>query len=651
MTTHRKAALASAIALVLTAGSGVMAQESAIPDGDWRLINRDLTATRYSPLDQITAANVDGLGLSWSYRLASGSTAVPIVVSGVMYLPSGGQVVALDGDTGQEVWVASLAPEPADTVLAEDAPGGRFGGRRRGPQASTRGVSYWPGDNDHGPRILFMAGSQLMALDAATGKRVADFGDNGVIDVGVSYGGTPTVYQNIAIIGAASGELPQGPAGNPRAFDILTGEKLWEFQTVPRPGEAFNETWGDGWDGRGGTNMWGFAAAVDAATGTAYLPIAGPAPNYYGGGRPGANVFGNSIVAVDVMSGSYKWHFQTVHHDLWDVDMAFAGGLFDVERNGRVQPAIANVGKSSYLFILNRETGEPIIPVEERPVPEGNVPTEWYSPTQPFPVAPPPLSRVSFDPDTDIVTAADTSAAHRAACIDFMERSGGFYNAGPFTPFMYKAPDAEPRSTIQFPGGTGGVNWGGPSVDPVNGIVYANSQETSLVGWVEDKDPDVTYSFEAAGSTQPYDRASINGVGPFFTFSAPLNGYDEDGRGIGPSLPCQRPPWGNLNAVDASTGAVLWRVPLGLREELPEGKQLVGNSGSAGPSVTAGGLVFVGATNDQRFRAFDAASGKELWQTRLESAGNANPMSYAGNSGRQKVAIIAGDTVMVYGLP
>jgi glucose dehydrogenase len=300
---------------------------------------------------------------------------------------------------------------------------------------------------------------------------------------------------------------------------------------------------------------------------------------------------------------------------------------------------------------LNRHTGEPIIPVEERPVPQGDVPTEWYSPTQPFPVAPPPLSRVSFDPDTDIVTADDTSAAHRAACIEFMQRSGGFYNAGPFTPFLYKAPDAEPRSSIQFPGGPGGVNWGGPAVDPVNGIVFANSQESSLVGWVEDRDPNVTYSDEAAGSTQPYDRASINGKGPFFTFAAPLNGYREDGRRNGPFLPCQRPPWGNLVAVDAGTGEILWRVPLGLHEELPEGKQLAGNSGSAGPSVTAGGLVFVGATNDRRFRAFAAATGEELWVARMPGTGNANPMSYAGNSGRQKVAIVAWDTVMVYGLP
>jgi len=645
----QRAVLASAIAIALgTTSFETLAQDDAMPEGDWRMINRDLTATRFSPLDQINTDNVDELTLLWSYELSGNSTAVPIVIDGVMYVPSGGQVLALDADTGDEVWVANLGSADQGGGGA----GGGFGrGRPRGPQASSRGVSYWPGDGEHDPRIVFMTGAELMALDAATGERVTDFGDNGAARVGVSYNGTPTVYGNIAMIGSASLELPQGAAGNPRAFDLLTGDKIWEFWTVPQLGEPYNETWGDGWEGRGGTNMWGFAGAVDSELGIAYLPIAGPAPNYYGGGRPGANIFGNSIIAVDVETGEYRWHFQTVHHDLWDIDMSFAGGLFDVERDGQTYPAIANVGKSSYLFILNRETGEPIIPVEERPVPAGNVPTEWYSPTQPFPVAPPPLSRVSFDPDTDIVTAEDTSAVHRQACIDFMERSGGFYNAGPFTPFLYKAPDAAPRSTIQFPGGTGGVNWGGPAVDPTTGIVYANSHETSLVGWVEDKDPDVTYSFEAAGSTQPYDRASILGVGPFFSFTAPISGeFDEQGRGIGPSLPCQRPPWGQLTAVDAGTGDVIWRVPLGVNENLPEGKQLVGNSGSAGPSVTAGGLVFVGATNDRRFRAFDAATGEELWQTRLDGNANANPMSYSGASGLQRVAVIAGGNVMVYGL-
>jgi quinoprotein glucose dehydrogenase len=608
-----------------------------MPAGDWQTINRDLAATRYSPLNQIDAGNVADLDEAWRYTLGSNSTAVPIVVNGVMYVPSFDRVVALDGATGEEVWSYTLPRAASD---------------ERPPTASARGVAYWPGDSRATARIFFMSGSNLMALDAVSGEPARRFGTDGRIDVGVPYGAAPTIYNNVIIIGAATGEVPQGPPGNPRAFDARSGDKLWEFQTVPRPGEPYNETWGDGWDGRSGTNMWAFAAPIDVRRGIAYLPIAGPAPNYYGGGRPGSNLFGNSIVAVDALSGEYRWHFQTVHHDLWDADMPSAGALLDVVKNGRRIPSIAHVGKTSYLFVLDRTSGEPVIDVEERPVPKGDVPTEYYHPTQPFPVKPPPLSRVSFTA-ADVVRAQDTSAAHAQACHEFMQRSGGFYNAGPFTPFMYKAAEGEPpRSTIQFPGGTGGVNWGGMAADPNTGLIFVNAHDTSLVGWVQDKNPDETYSFEAVGSRQPYDRASINGVGPFFSFSAPLSGqYDDNGRGVGPSLPCQRPPWAKLVAVNTTTGEIAWESVLGLNLALPANKQLVGNAGSAGPTVTGGGLVFVGATNDQRFRAFDARTGTELWTAMLASNANANPMSYESADGVQHVAVVAGDTVMVYALP
>ncbi len=607
------------------------------------MINRDLAADRYSPLDEINAGNVSELARGWTFRLNGNSTAVPIVVDGAMYVPSRDRVVALDGDTGATIWEYSR-PTP-DAGATSAGPGGGA------PTVSTRGVSYWPGNGTDAPRILFMSRANLIAVDAATGKPAQGFGVNGVVDVGVPYGGTPTIYRNVAIIGAASGEVPQGPAGNPRAFDVRTGAKLWEFQTVPKPGEPYNDTWGDGWKDRGGTNMWAFAAPIDAERGIAYLPISGPAPNYYGGDRPGNDVFGNSIVAVDARTGKYLWHFQTVHHDLWDTDMPSGGGLFEFDKDGVRMPAIAQVGKSSFLYVLDRTTGKPLIDVEEQPVPKGDVPGEWYSPTQPIPAKPPSLARTTFT-DADIVTAEDTSPEHAAACRDYMRRSGGFYNAGPFTPFLYKAPDAPPKSTIQLPGGTGGVNWGGMAVDPTTGIVFVNSHDTSLVGWVQKKDPNVTYSFEAVGSKQPYDRASIGGVGPFFTFSAPLSGqYDENGRPVGPSLPCNRPPWSKLMAVNANTGEILWQSTLGLNEALPPGKELVGGSGSAGPSVTAGGLVFVGATNDRRFRAFDAKSGAELWNTMLDNVANANPMSYAGKSGKQRIAVVAGDEVVTFALP
>ena len=396
---------------------------------------------------------------------------------------------------------------------------------------------------------------------------------------------------------------------------------------------------------RGGTNWWGLAAPIDTERGVIYMPIAGPAANYYGGDRPGANVFGNSIVAVDLETGKYRWHFQTVHHDLWDIDLPSSGALIDVVQDGKRSPAIAHVGKSSYFFVLNRDNGRPLIPVEERPVPRGDVPTEYYHPTQPFPVRPEPLSPTSFTTgtptrvgETTIVRPEDTTPEHAAACRALMEKSGGYINLGPFTPFMFKADDAPPRSTIQLPGGTGGVNWGGVAADPTTGIVYANAQTGSLVGWVEKVDPDAGPYPDSFGSDQPYNRAHIGGKGPFASFTA--NG-----------MPCLRPPWAQLVAVNANTGEIVWRSVLGLNERLPAGKQLVGGSGSAGPTVTAGGLVFVGATSDQRFRAFDAKSGKELWVTKLPGTGNANPMTYTGRSGKQFVAIVSGGTVNVFTLP
>ena len=385
---------------------------------------------------------------------------------------------------------------------------------------------------------------------------------------------------------------------------------------------------------------------VDEARGLLYMPVAGPAANYWGGDRPGNNLFGNSVVAVDIATGKYRWHFQTVHHDIWDIDQSAAPGLVDIKQGSRTIPALATVGKSGYMFILDRTNGTPVFGVEERPVPKGNVPGEWYSPTQPFPLKPPALAKTSFR-RADIVDAADTTAEHAAACQALWDRSGGLTNEGPYTPFMFHEDGAPPKSTVSFPGGIGGVNWGGTATDPRTGYMYMNAHDTSLVGWVEKKKPGVTYSFDAVGSTQPYDRASVDGVGPFHTFSASM-GKDAAGREI--LLPCQRPPWSRLVAVNANTGAIAWQTTLGMNENLPAGKQNVGGAGSAGPTVTAGGLVFVGATDDRRFRAFDAKSGKELWVAKLEAVGNANPISYQAKDGKQYVAIVATNQVVAFAL-
>jgi len=626
----------SLAAFLTSTAMGAAVAKTDIPDGDWRSINRDAASTRYSPLKDINRTNVSGLKQSWAYPMKAYNTAVPVVVGGVMYIPAGTRVVALDADSGKEIWSHALVKRETDKAQ---------------PSASTRGVGYWPGDGKTPARILVMAGPTLIALDAAKGTLVESFGTGGYVEVGVAYGGTPSISGDVAVIGAATLENPTGVAGNPRAFDVRSGKKLWEFQTVPKKGQPFNDTWGDGWDGRSGTNMWAFSAPIDETRGTVFLPISSPSPNYWGGSRPGTNLFGNSIVAVDLKTGKYKWHYQTVHHDLWDSDMPTAGALIDIKVGGKAHPALFHVGKTSYVFELDRATGKPIMPVEERAVPKGDVPGEYYHPTQPFPTKTPPLSRVKMSKD-EIVTAADTTPEHAAACQAMWEKAGGYINQGPFTPFMYHEEGQAPRSTIQFPGGIGGINWGGPAADPTTGWVYVNAHDTSLVGWTE-KVPkgSKSYSFDA---TEPgdYDRASVDGKGPFFSFAAPIGGkYDEKGRGVGPTAPCYKGPWARLTAVDANTGEVKWAVPLGLLEGLPEGKQLQGDTGSAGPTVTAGGLVFVGATNDKRFRAFDASSGKQLWETIISNSANANPMSYRGKSGKQYVAINAGGSITAFALP
>ena len=612
---------------------------AAIPPGDWRTIGRDLGLTRFSPLTQINKSNVSRLSTAWTYALKSVNSAAPLVVGGTMYFPAGFRIVALDADSGKELWVYTAQS------------GGGASPTGRGGGFSARGVGYWPGDAKDPPRIVVMMGAKLLSLDAKTGQPVASFGEGGTVDVGVSFGGTPTIANGVIEIGAATTEDPLGVPGNSRAFDARTGKKLWEFQNVPVIGQEGHDTWGEvGWWGRSGVNQWGFAAPVDAAKGIIYIPVGNPSPNYWGGDRPGANLYGNTILALDIKTGKKVWHFQTVHHDLWDTDQPSDGPLLTLNIDGRKREGIVAVNKSSWFFELDANTGKPLIPVVEKPVPKGDVPGEYYIPTQPMPVRPGPLSRVSMT-KADMVTAEDTTAEHAAACQAMWDKAGGFYNAGPYTPFMFHKDGDPPKSTIQLPGGTGGVNWGGAAADLNTGWVYVNAQATSLVGWVEKKDPKVSYSFDAPFTDQPYDRASVDGKGPFFSFSAPISGkYDDKGRAVGPQAPCYKPPWGRLEAIDANTGTIKWAVPLGVMEGLPAGKQLVGNSGSAGPSVTAGGLVFVGATNDKRFRAFDATTGKQLWEATLSGNGNANPISFAGKSGKQYVAINAGGVINVFSL-
>ena len=612
---------------VLTLGAALLLAShttpggEAIDAGDWPRFTRDLAGTRYSPLKQINARNVATLTTAWTFRLRpEGGGAIvggttPIAVDGVLYLPLGTAIVALDGASGAEIWRHPVS-----------------GG------ISRRGVSWWPGDRDRPPRIYYSNGRSLYALDARSGEPVPEFGKDGQLDLGVPYNSPPTIYQNVLFVGANVAEMQVGPPGNSRAYDARTGAKLWEFHTVPQPGETGHESWLDeGWKGRSGTNVWVWYMTVDEERGILYMPVGGPSANYYGGDRPGANLFGNSLVAVDALTGKLRWYFQTIHHDLWDSDLPAPPTLVDVKVKGRKVPALAETGKPGFMYILDRVTGRPVFGVEERPVAAADVPGEWYAPTQPIPVKPRGLSRNHWTPE-DIVTATDTSAAHVAACHALLQQYGGsFYNAGPYTPFFLHEDGGPVKASINLPM-NGGSNWGGTAADPKLGYLFLNTSEGGSIGFMERRKAGSDYGRGTQGSTQIYDRASLSGPGAYTSFSA--SHTSEDGRKV--TLPCIRPPWGRLYAVDARTGDIAWESRLGVTDDLPADRRDTGRLNIfGGPIVTAGGLVFIGATDDRRFRAFDSRSGRELWSVQLQYNAQSVPMTYRGRDGRQYVAVVA----------
>jgi glucose dehydrogenase len=562
---------------------------------DWPSFGNDPGAMRYSSLHQISTINVEKLKAAWTFRTGKpGSEAVPIVVDGVMYATAPDGVYALVPETGELLWKYDASP------------------------SALRGLAYWRGSGGLHSRVLAGNGPYLLALDVTTGKPAPGFGEEGRVDLKKGVLGDlkdgryalqspPAVFGNIVITGCSNGEgsPSAGAYGDIRGWDAKTGKLLWTFHTVPRPGEAGAQTWpADGWKNRSGTNVWGFFT-IDEKRGIVYAPIGAPTSDFYGADRVGDGLYGNSLVALDARTGEKKWHQQLVHHDIWDYDAAAPPALFEIRRAGNVIPAVAQITKMGLLFVFNRVTGEPVYGVEERPMPQTEVPGEVTSKTQPFPVKPPPLAKNTFK----IEDLYDLSPEHARFCKELFE-TNQMKIGGPYTPLPTEG------NAVFFPSTLGGGNWGGVSIDPSLGLLFVNVMNVAQWGHMEKR-----------GSQ--YARTSAYGSVARF--------WDLKTR-----IPCQNPPFGELVAVDLATGDIAWRSVLGRIEVLEAiGVRNTGSLNIGGSIATAGGLVFIGATNDSRFRAFDSRTGKLLWEAKLEASGHTIPITYMGRDGRQYVALMA----------
>ena len=596
-------------------------------DTDWPSFGRDPGAQRYSPLTQITPQNVSQLQPAWSFDTGVANLQVtPIVIDGLMYLSGGTSVFALDPETGKEIW----RYDPKSKV-------------------ARRGVAYWPGDGTLRPRLFAgVADGRLVSLDARTGEPVTRFGDRGFVDLRAGVRGVDgpymlespaVVYKNVVITGGANteGEPSLGLYGDIRGWDARTGRHLWSFHTVPRPGEPGVETWeGESWKNRSGTNVWTYMT-LDVDRGLVFAGTGSATSDFYGADRKGRNLYANSLLALDANTGKLVWFQQLVHHDIWDWDLPAAPTLIEVTKNGRRIPAVAQMTKMSTLFIFDRRNGEPVFGMEERQVPQTDLPGEETSATQPFPLRPAPLSRTTFDPATDLYAL---TPEHAKYCRDLWD-DNRMFTRGMFTP-----PTVD-RTMVTFPSTLGGGNWSGLSYDPVRGLLFTNIMNLGQVARMEKR-------ADGAGGPVP--------VGMEYKRTSPWgNAY---ARFWNPEtkMPCSSPPFGELVAVDVNSGSVAWRVPLGVFDELKaRGFDKTGTPNIGGTIVTASGVVFVGATIDRRFRAFNAQTGVLLWETTLDASAHATPMTFMGRDHRQYVVVAAsgagllgsppGRRIVVFALP
>jgi quinoprotein glucose dehydrogenase len=668
----------------------------------WAVYKADANSSSYSPLDQINTSNVNQLKPAWTFTIndmpkfaqPASSQCNPIIVDGVLYAMSAKQwAYAVNAATGEKIW----SYDPFDGGVGSGV---------------TRGVSYWESGDDK--RILYAAGNHLIALDARTGKPIETFGEKGKVNLNVGVRDDPEkiavtmtspgiVYKDLIICGSRLPDLYGTPPGYIRAYNCKTGEIAWTFHTIPLPGEPGYETWPkDAYKYAGGANSWA-GMAVDTKRGMVLMSLGSPTYDFYGADRIGQNLYGNCVLALDATTGKHKWHYQTVHHDIWDYDLPAPPNLVTVKRNGKEIDAVVQITKQGFVFVLNRETGEPLFPVEERAVPASNLPREQAWPTQPFPLKPKPYARQMItENDLTSYSAADQDAV--------LKKFRSMRYEGLYTP-----PDL--KGTLMFPGTRGGSNWGGAAYDPATTTLYIRSNEAPDIQTIIKEDPQVvaglplvdqgrrlysTYCASCHGANKigPPPNPSLLDLDKRMTRAAALDKLKKGGglmppyagvlkeseqeailafvHSVAPATnkvakvetdstlperdlyflnvtgyttwkdpsgnPAIRPPWGTLHALNLSTGEYTWQIPLGNDEKRQEkGRPETGLEGKSGPIVTEGGIIFISGSEDKKFRAFEKSTGKLLWETTLPALANATACTYQVN-GKQYVALSVGGT-------
>lgn len=671
-------------------------------NNSWADYKADAHSSSYSSLDQINVSNVSRLKNVWTFQMNDlpqgrepvSSQSNPIIVDGVMYANSGKQTVyAINAATGKEIWSCKTLEEGQ-------------------PSAASRGVTYWENDDDK--RILYSSGNYLMAIDATTGKIIPSFGTNGKVNlnegvrddpekISVSLSTPGRIFKDLIIIGLRTPDLYGAPPGYIRAYNCKTGKLAWTFHTIPHPGEPGYETWPpDAYKYAGGVNCWA-GLSIDKNRGMVFLALGSPSYDYYGADRKGENLFGNCVLALDAATGHYKWHFQTVHHDLWDYDLPAPPNLVTIKKDGKDVDAVAQVTKHGFVFVLDRETGEPLYPVEERKVPASNMPGEAAWPTQPFPIKPKAFVK-QFMTEDDLNHYSDTD--HKA----ILEKFRSVRYEGLFTP-----PDL--KGTLSLPATRGGANWGGAAYDPATSYLYIRGNNLPEIITIVDIDkhfaardnsifetgravylkhcsachgpekkgvpptfPSLVNIKDKMDEKEALEKIRMGG-GQMPAYKGVITATEEqaiiaflyDKKGVQPTQqgevktgetkgirygnitgyqtwsdpsgnPAMKGPWNTLNALNLSTGEYVWQIPVGNDEKLQEkGGPITGLLARSGPMVTAGGLVFISGAADKKLWAFDKNTGKMVWETSLPAANNANVCSFSIN-GKQFVALGVGGT-------